>query len=135
VQSGRGYLGTVLTPSKCQPREYFESKKSKLSVRERQEDQGWRHVVSSAAFASVKVSNLGARVLTPFCKRGSRLEGGGVARFVTCRPLEVSSLGYSDVLGVARKVELCRVRDGATKDGCGVAQSWRSGDKGVHSSR
>jgi hypothetical protein len=43
------------------------------------------------------------------------LEGGGVARFVTCRPLEVSSLECADVLGVAPEVELCRVRDGATK--------------------
>jgi hypothetical protein len=43
------------------------------------------------------------------------LEGGGVARFVTCRPLEVSSLVCSGMLGVAPKLELCRVRDGATK--------------------
>ena len=34
----------------------------------------WRHVVSSAAFArSSEQGNLGARVLTPFCKRGSAL--------------------------------------------------------------
>lgn len=41
-------------------------KKSKSACVNAMKARGWRHVVSSAAFASWKVSNLGARVLTPF---------------------------------------------------------------------
>ena len=36
-------------------------------------------------------------------------------RFVECRPLEVSSPEWSDMLGIVPSFELCKLRDGATK--------------------
>jgi hypothetical protein len=38
-----------------------------------------------------------------------------VPRFVTCRPLEVSSLECSHMLGMEPELDLCKLRDGATK--------------------